>query len=73
MEWLIYLLVYLVGVVVGCYVTMRTLPITAGTLKIDKSNSEKDIYRLEIKDLEKLSKKHRIVLEVDAKADLSQK
>lgn len=45
---------------------------TSGTLKIDSSNPEKDVYRFEIDDLDKLSKKSRIVLKVDRNADLSQ-
>ena len=44
-----------------------------GTLRIDVSNPEKDLYRFEINSIEKLSKKKRVVLRVDPKADLSQK
>nr|DAD58024.1 MAG TPA: hypothetical protein [Caudoviricetes sp.] len=44
-----------------------------GTLKIDHSDPEKDVYRIDIDDLDKLSKKKRIVLKVDNDADLSQK
>lgn len=45
---------------------------TVGTMRIDR-HSEKDIYRLEINDLDGLSKKKYIVLRVDNDADLSQK
>lgn len=45
----------------------------AGTLKIDHSDPEKDIYRIDINDLDKLSKKKLIVLKIDNNADLSQK
>ena len=45
---------------------------TAGTLRIDCSDPNKDLYRFEIDDLGKLSKKKRIVLKVDSTADLSQ-
>lgn len=44
-----------------------------GTIKIDSTNPEKDVYRLEINDLDSLKKKKRIVLRVDHHADLSQK
>ena len=46
---------------------------TYGTLKIDHSNPEKDIYRFEINNFDDLSKKKRIILKVDNNADLSQK
>ncbi len=35
-----------------------------GVLRIDESKSEKDIYRLEIEDLDSLRKKKQVVLEV---------
>lgn len=44
-----------------------------GVLRIDRSNPKKDLYRLDIDDLSRLSKKKRIVLKVDNNADLSQK
>ncbi len=44
-----------------------------GTLKIDHSDPEKDIYRIDINDLDKLSKKKLIILKIDNHADLSQK
>lgn len=43
----------------------------AGTLKIDHSDPNKDRYLFDIKDLDKLSKRKRIILKVDNKADLS--
>lgn len=45
----------------------------AGTLRIDHSNIDKDIYRFEIDNLEALSSRKYIVLKVDNNADLSQK
>ncbi len=45
---------------------------TDGTIKIDRSNPEKDVYRLEIDDLDNLSKKKRVILKIDPNADLSQ-
>lgn len=44
-----------------------------GTLRIDKSNPEKDIYRLELDKLDDLSKRKFVILKVDNDADLSQK
>ena len=44
-----------------------------GVIRIDQTNPEKDIYRLDIDDIDKLSKKKRILLKVDTHADLSQK
>ena len=46
---------------------------TDGVLKIDHSNPEKDLYLIEIEDLEKLDNKREVVLVIDNKADLSQK
>ena len=43
----------------------------SGTLKIDRTNPKKDIYRLYIDDLDTVAKKKRIVLDIDANADLS--
>lgn len=71
MEWL----AGVIGVVVGVIVTLifqLILP-TSGTLRIDHSNPEKDIYRFEINDLDKLNKKKRVTLKIDHNADLSQK
>lgn len=47
--------------------------LAGGVLRIDHSNPEKDVYRFEINDLDKLNKKRRIVLKIDHKANLSSK
>lgn len=70
MEYVLYLVVLAVVTVIVRIVQDKIR--TAGTLKIDHSNPEKDIYRLEIDDLEGLSKKRKIVLKVDNGANLSQ-
>lgn len=70
MEYVLYLVVLAVVMVIVRIVQDKIR--TAGTLKIDHSNPEKDVYRLEIDDLEGLSKKHKIVLKVDNRANLSQ-
>ena len=44
-----------------------------GVLRIDHSNPEKDIYRIDIKELDRLDRKRYVVLKVDNHADLSQK
>lgn len=67
---------YWLGMAIGCLVTNLIFLIryhSAGTLRIDHSNPEKDVYRFEIDKLDRLSKKRRIVLKVDNNSDLSQK
>ena len=43
-----------------------------GTLRIDHSNPEKDVYRIELDNLDALSRKKRVILDVDNSAVLSQ-
>lgn len=45
----------------------------SGTLRIDRTNPQKDVYRIDIDDLDSLSKKKRALLKVDSNANLSQK
>lgn len=68
--WYLWLLL---GVLVGCIVTNVICLIKAGfgTFKIDRSNPEKDVCRLELKDYEGIHKKKFLFLRVDNKADLS--
>lgn len=54
-----------------CLIMIRSQR-ASGTLKIDHSNPEKDVYRFEIDDLSKLDNKSRIVLKIDHDAKLSQ-
>lgn len=67
-------LVFVLGLVVGSIVVniIWNSNRSSGVLKIDRSNPEKDIYRIELDSLDNLSKKKRISLKVDAKANLSQ-
>lgn len=44
-----------------------------GTLRIDHSNPEKDVYRFELNDLDRLRNKKYIRIKIDHNADLSQK
>ena len=66
----------LIGVLVGSIISNIIFFIryrTVGTLRIDHSNPVKDVYRIEIDDLDGLIKKKHVVLKVDNNADLSQK
>ena len=69
-------LLILIGLLVGSIVSNIIFFIryrTVGTLRIDHSDPEKDVYRIEIDDLDGLSKKKHVILKVDNNADLSQK
>ena len=59
---------------ISSIVTMIVMYLTSarGTLRIDHSNPEKDVYRIEINNLEDLSRKKRVILDVDNSAILSQ-
>ncbi len=65
---------FLAGVAVGAIgtVVVYSLLPAAGTLRIDHSNPEKDVYRLEIDKLETLPRRSRLVLKIDNNASLSQ-
>lgn len=67
--------IFLLGVLVGVYIGARArTPFTAyGVLRIDHNNSEKDLYRFEIDDIESLDTKTQIVLKIDHDADLTRK
>lgn len=62
---------FMLGIMVGLIIAFMIRPRMLGTLKIDHSNPEKDIYRFEIEKFDDLSKSKRITLKVDHKADLS--
>lgn len=62
---------WVLGVVIGVLIAHFEKP--HGTLRIDHSNPEKDIYRMEFDDdLAELNKKKRVILKVDNNANLSQ-
>lgn len=62
-----------VGIVIGMWIGMFISNLgAAGTLRIDHSNPEKDVYRFEIDNWDKFTKKNRVLLKVDHKAKLSQ-
>lgn len=63
---------FLMGSLIGTIISIAYIKRTSGTLRIDHSNPEKDLYRFDIDDLDSLSKKKRVILNVDNNADLSQ-
>lgn len=67
--------IFLLGVLVGLYIgAYARVPCKIyGVLRIDHNNSEKDLYRFEIDDLESLDTKTQIVLKIDHNADLTRK
>lgn len=60
---------FLLGLGIGLIFPRKS----SGTIRIDHSNPEKDVYRLEVDDLESMDKKRTIVFKIDHNADLSQK
>lgn len=68
-------MMFTLGVIVGFVLCAINAIATlfSGTLKIDHSNDEKDVYRLEIDNFDNLDKRRYIILSVDHNADLSQK
>lgn len=68
------LLFYIAGVFIGSFLTaFYILRKCSGTLKINGIDPEKDVYTIEIDDLDALTSKKHIWLRVDAKLDKSQK
>lgn len=65
---------FLVGTIFGTVITSLIFKYNSksGVLRIDHSNPEKDLYKLELGDLDELSKKKHLVLTIDHNADLSQ-
>ena len=62
-----------IGSLIGNVALVAYIKHTCGTLNIDRSNPDKDLYRFDIDDLDSLCRKKRIILKVDNHADLSQK
>ncbi len=65
----------LIGVAVGSSVMNCIFYLRSGfgVLRIDHSDPDKDVYRLDIDKIDDISKKKRVLLKVDHHADLSQK
>ena len=69
---IISIIIYLAGFLTGGAVATCVLYSKIdGILKIDHSDSKKDVYRIEIGDLDILPYKKHIVLKVENNADLS--
>lgn len=67
------MLSFVLGTIFGITIALIGMArLVSGTLKIDHSNPEKDQYRFEIDDLDKLDKRKTIILNIDHHADLSQ-
>lgn len=67
---------FCLGFVVGAVLMIlyfRVTSKTSGTLRIDHTNPDKDIYRFDVDDLDSLANKKKINLKVDNNAKLSQK
>lgn len=68
---IISIIIYLAGFLTGGAVASCILYSKIdGTLKIDHSDSKKDVYRIEIGDLDILPHKKHIILKVENDADL---
>ena len=69
---IISIIIYLVGFLTGGAVASCVLYSKIdGILKIDHSDSKKDVYRIEIGDLDILPHKKHIILKVENDANLS--
>ena len=66
---------YILGLLIEAvtFVVIERVRTTYGTLRIDHSDPEKDTYRLELGDLDELSKKKYVRLKIDNNADLTHK
>lgn len=65
---------FAVGILVGVLITTIVMDAHSGfgTLRIDHSNPEKDVYLFDIDKFEDISDKKRVILRVDHNANLSQ-
>ena len=54
-----YILCVLVGIIIGRLLSLLT--VTNGTLEIDTKSSDKDIYRLTVKDFDLMKKKYAVM------------
>ena len=72
MNWLWLLAGFGIGVLVEALVSSlyEAIVSTRGILRIDHSDPNKDLYKIEIDDLDALSRKKRVYLKVVKNADL---
>lgn len=75
MNWL-FLAAFALGVLAEAIVSsiMEAIRTTRGVLRVDHSNPDKDVYRFEfdMKHLDKMSRKRRVILRIDHNANFSQ-
>ena len=66
------LIIYMCGVVVGIVISIIwSMMHACGTIEVDCSDPDKDVYRLVVNDLKSLTKKRRIVFKVNRNAHFS--
>ena len=65
---------FCIGIVVGMIMTciLRRILSASGELKIDRSHPEKDLYKLEIDNLDVIPKKRYVILRVRPNSNLTQ-
>ena len=68
-----YVLAFVLAIIANVLINVLFFGYTKGTLRIDHSNPEKDIYRIEFDNLDDLSKSKKVILKIDNHADLSQR
>ena len=67
------ILIFLLGLFVGMFINeLVRIIFISGTFLIDRSNPQKDICRLEVIDIDKISKKKYITIKIQTDAKLSQ-
>lgn len=66
---------FILGIITGAVIYKVCLlkRTVYGVLKIDRTNPTKDVYQLCVDDLDTLSNKNKIILDIDSNAILSQK
>lgn len=66
--------VFMAGVIIGSILTNVIIlaQSATGKFRVDHSNPQKDVYRVEIDNLDIIDKKSRMYLKIDHNADLSQ-
>ena len=70
-----HLLILALGLVIGAAVATLFMLFTSGhgTLHIDHSNPEKDVYNFEIDRVDNLNKKKRFIMQIEHHTDITQK
>ena len=67
-------IMFIFGIIVGLFASVLTiLRLPTGTMRIDRHNPEKDLYRFDFDDLDILTKSKYLLIKIDTKTDLSHK